>query len=243
MKKNIFTLMELLVVIAIIAILLTLLLPSLSKARYMARIAVCASNISQNGKGALMFAKNNDMHFPETNDSKPYNSYTIKEGKNHYNHGVLAKQEYVTVGVLFCPQMNVESLQPPFVKEDYQAGTVGYTVRHQTIYSEIFNTQDGEIVKRKGESRSRSSYNFLPIQGRYANNWVLPKYENNQIFFIDSFISKTRTAHKKYFKAWNVLKIDNSMKLVKSSEAFLRLEYSNVTQWPTINDISDILTR
>ena len=243
MEKNKFTLMELLVVVAILAILLTLLLPSLGKARYMARLAVCASNISQTGKGALMFAKNNDSRFPETNHSKPYNSYTIKEGKSFYNHGILANEEYVTFNVLFCPQMNLESLKAPYVKEDYQVNTAGYEARHKTIYSEDFNTKDGEVVKRAGESRSRSSYNFLPIQGRLDNNWVLPKYENNQIFFIDSYISQTRTAHKKYFKAWNVLKIDNSIKLVKSEEVFYRLEYSSVTQWNTLNDLSVILSR
>ena len=240
MQKT-FTLIELLVVIAIISILLSLLLPSLGKARYMARIAVCASNVSQNGKGALVFAKNNDQHFPETNASKPFNTYVIKEGKKFYNHGVLAKQKYISVEVLFCPEMNLLSLKPPYVKSDYSGSNV--TVRHQTIYSEHFNTKNGEIIKRPGESRSRSSYNFLPIQGRYSNNWVLPKYESNQIFFIDSFISKTRTAHKKYFKAWNVLKMDNSIKLVKSSEVYYRLVYGGVTQWPTIKDVSEILTK
>jgi len=59
-----FTLLELLVVITIIALLLTLLLPSLSSARKKAEIAVCASNIKQVTVSMNLFLKNNNLFFP-----------------------------------------------------------------------------------------------------------------------------------------------------------------------------------
>ena len=55
MKK--FTLLELMIVVAIIGILLTLLLPSLNKARSRARAVLCKSNTSNMYKGYIMHSK------------------------------------------------------------------------------------------------------------------------------------------------------------------------------------------
>ena len=59
-----FTLIELLVVVAIIALLISILLPSLRQAREQAKQVVCMSNMQQMGVAMLSYALNNREYVP-----------------------------------------------------------------------------------------------------------------------------------------------------------------------------------
>lgn len=70
-KFKAFTLIELLVVIAIIALLISILLPSLSRARELSKRLVCASNIKGIGTSAKIYANDNNERWmiPPFSDS------------------------------------------------------------------------------------------------------------------------------------------------------------------------------
>lgn len=111
-----FTLIELLVVISIIALLLSVLIPSLGKAKRKAQSVVCSSNLRQIGVGIQMYAQNcKDILLPYyTLEQLPtgiistaWYKRLIKDTKKHPYNTI----DYIsTYDVLFCP---THRLLPP----------------------------------------------------------------------------------------------------------------------------------
>ncbi|OGV67325.1 MAG: hypothetical protein A3K19_01965 [Lentisphaerae bacterium RIFOXYB12_FULL_65_16] len=103
-QTSVFTLIELLVVIAIIAVLASMLLPSLNNARVTAKTILCTNNLKQICQGDVLYASDYDGMLSM--------AYDQTDGSAWWWHSRITEAKYITSLPLFdCPVSEGEEYQ------------------------------------------------------------------------------------------------------------------------------------
>jgi prepilin-type N-terminal cleavage/methylation domain-containing protein/prepilin-type processing-associated H-X9-DG protein len=123
-RRHAFTLVELLVVIGIIAVLVSILLPSLNRAREAANQTKCLSNLRQLGMAFVMYVNESRGKFPYTGrydipkpedflwwQETPYLGRTVADIRGSAIAKYLARNGNITKDYFICPSDDVEQRQ------------------------------------------------------------------------------------------------------------------------------------
>jgi len=171
-----FTLIELLVVIAIIAILASMLLPSLARAKETAQSLSCKSNLKQIGLGFYDWFDENDDYFPQYDDRHcvgPGNNGVITNGPNYWFKKLLPA--LIDQEVFHCPVHQEFRLTTSYVSYGYNYGSMGVNI-HGVKPSECWNGNSDCISRfitaRLHEFDTPASTVLCSDGSRPGGNWT-----------------------------------------------------------------------
>lgn len=167
-----FTLVELLVVIGIIAVLISILLPSLNRARENAKTVQCLSNLRMIGMGLRMYMQANNGKCPPTrfnSVSQPSNQYDGLFWANFLNEGKYVTVRSDTGGVFMCPNSTDE------LETNYYAPQTS-----RTDNSGFFNMRSSDNPQGNA-SNLRDVKNSYAVNGTWSNSsGDTPWWNNDQ---------------------------------------------------------------
>ncbi|MCM8528831.1 MAG: prepilin-type N-terminal cleavage/methylation domain-containing protein [Lentisphaeraceae bacterium] len=239
-KKSRFTLIELLIVVAIIGILASLLLPSLSRAREVAKLAVCMSNQSQINKQIVMYSMKENGIIP------PYH----RDGSN-INAGHNTRYFYYDNS--WDSRRNLAHLWES--EEKINSGAEFYCPSQKNVlfkYETYAPFPQAATTSESGwGARLRVSYNYNPW--RTETDWsprysMVSHFDQETILTSDLFTQAATSssmgdiiAHSLLY-AMAVSKGDGSVNVKKSKSMISTIREGNWETRSDLNQISELLS-
>jgi prepilin-type N-terminal cleavage/methylation domain-containing protein len=206
-RPRAFTLIELLVVIAIIALLVSILLPSLAKARLLARRTVCQVNLGNIGKQIHLYAADFDGEMPRHGQGQNkissahttlkvfYNSEWGSNPKRHpVNFGILFDAGYISEPKwMYCPDQEHPDYR--FDNPEYQEYWETKDVITTQVYCSYMYDPNPDMDEPYYHGSEPPKYTRV---GQMPANWILA---------MGYLLRKTdRFTHQQFGRGWNVLR-------------------------------------
>jgi prepilin-type N-terminal cleavage/methylation domain-containing protein/prepilin-type processing-associated H-X9-DG protein len=231
-QKKAFTLIELLVVISIIALLLSILMPSLGKAKKIAQAVVCQSNLKQWNLCYYLYSQENEGKLPEFDPVSSSQTY-MESLRSYYSN--IDKMRTCPAAAKVDPSLEVTPGNPSYFGSTLKAWKLDTTVNWSTAddwgigsYAEnswirrYVNHQDGALeaqVRKKTWEKLTKMKNLSNIpmimDGRWNNLWpesnIPGRVSSEQEFYgPGSYLSLNCVAMRRHSKGINVAMADGS---------------------------------
>lgn len=225
-NKNAFTLIELLVVISIIAILMSILMPALGKARQQAQMAVCGAHVKQLILAANLYAEDYDNYLPGTASNGQGSMNTTWANINRfYGPPLMVKLEYIPAEIVHSSQdksrtyekaCHPENGMASWLDTPYDAEAQPYMINSSYTFRR-YGEKHGQYNDTQSVNPSAGGY-VKPFKRYNVKSFVSDRFTNNFVWsFHGGQEALSATEGNGNGAGWHVGYMDGSVSFQKNN--------------------------